>query len=220
MTKRPLQIRVMPLESVLNWMTNLKCLTVLSGQKVFWLESGASKTSTKMATFSMSLGTYNLHGWNQGSPYLRELLLEYDVICVQEHWLGSHDGHKLINLNDDFTVIVSFAVDYILGNGVLKGRPFGGVAIFIRNAIINELKIVYKNDRVIVVQLNNILICNVYMPCSDNELFISVLGSLSDVVISNNEQCDHCILSGDFNCRFLVSDPLYNVLDVFIKACN
>ena len=67
-----------------------------------------------MANKNVCYATYNLHGFNQGSQYLCELLLNSDIVCVQEHWLSSADGNTLNNLNDDFTVIASFAVDSVL----------------------------------------------------------------------------------------------------------
>ena len=39
----------------------------------------------------LSVVTDNLHGYNQGSPYLHDLLISNDVVCVQEHWLSSTD---------------------------------------------------------------------------------------------------------------------------------
>ena len=71
--------------------------------------------------------TFNLHGFNQGSSYLVELLKCNDIICVQEHWLASNDFCKLIDLDSNFTVICFSSMEEVLSRGPLRGRPFGGL---------------------------------------------------------------------------------------------
>src|SRR5437899_1670526 len=134
-----------------------------------------------MARNEFSVVTFNLHGFNQGSQYLHDLLECNDIVCVQEHWLSSTDADMLNNINNNFTVVASFAVDAILGKGVLRGRPFGGLAIFVRSTIINNLKIVNLSDRLIVIKVNNVFLNNVYMPCNDSDLTISILGTIADL---------------------------------------
>src|SRR6184192_3971656 len=90
----------------------------------------AQKTKMTMAANELKVVTYNCHGLNQGTPYLKDLLLLNDIICIQEHWLSSKDLSKLTELNSDFEVIASFAVDSALDSGILRGRPYGGLAIF------------------------------------------------------------------------------------------
>jgi hypothetical protein len=68
---------------------------------------------------------------NQGRSYLSELLKDNDVICVQEHWLSVDDLSKLYDMSDGFVLHCSSAMNEVLGRGILKGRPYGGVAIFI-----------------------------------------------------------------------------------------
>src|SRR2546425_8391235 len=135
--------------------------------------------------------TYNLHGLNQGLPFLQELLLNSDIVCVQEHWLSSVDCSKL-NINTDFTVIASYALDDVIGKGVLRGRPFGGLALFVRNSLIQNLTIICKTDRLVVLKMNNCLIFNVYMPCNDRELFTSILGTISYHINNMKNNFDYC----------------------------
>ena len=105
--------------------------------------------------------TYNLHGLNQGLPFLQDLLKCNNIICVQEHWLSSCDGYKLTDVNNEFVVIASFAVDAVLEKGILRGRPFGGLAIFIKASIIQNFSVVCLSDRLIAIKLNKLFICNV-----------------------------------------------------------
>ena len=50
------------------------------------------------------LTSYNLHGWNNGQPYLKQLYLENDEIYVFEHWLLPQNLDVLFNFNDKFSV--------------------------------------------------------------------------------------------------------------------
>ena len=79
-----------------------------------------------MASNEVRVVTYNCHGLNQGAPYLKDLLQSNDIVCIQEHWLCSNDFSKLIELNNDFEVVASFAVDSVLGTGILRGAPLVG----------------------------------------------------------------------------------------------
>jgi hypothetical protein len=46
--------------------------------------------------------SYNMHGFNQGSVYLKDLSENADVIFVQEHWLYPNNLHCLSDLCPDF----------------------------------------------------------------------------------------------------------------------
>jgi len=54
-----------------------------------------------------------------------------DVIMLQEHWLPPFDLHKLYNISPDFTSFASSAMSQAVKCDILKGRPFGGVAILV-----------------------------------------------------------------------------------------
>ncbi len=173
-----------------------------------------------MAYSNLSFVTYNLHGFNQGVHYLQELLLKYDIVCVQEHWLSSVDEGSLSNLNSDFLMVASYAVDNVLGKGILKGRPYGGVAIFVRSSIIQNFEIICKSDRVIVLKLNNILVCNVYMPCNDDELFNCTLGLICDAIINRSVDVNYWLVLGDFNLKFNKPNSIWETFNVFIQSCD
>ena len=133
-------------------------------------------------TQRLKMVTYNLHGIKQGEHFLLELLLNHDIICVQEHWLSVAEFNKLIDFNKDFTVIATSAMEDKLCRGVLHGRPFGGLAVFIRNSTIKQkLYTVYKNERCIILCVNELMIINVYMPCNDGAIFEEALRRIREM---------------------------------------
>ena len=148
----------------------------------------------------VKFATFNMHGWRQGLPSLTELCLSCDVIFLQEHWLTSSDCHKL-NVNDDFVLFFSSAMDSVVSAGVLKGRPFGGVCILIRKQLACYAKLLCKAERFIILKLDDMLLCNVYMPCKSVPKFAEIYAStLSDIInVVQSESFQLAVFGGDFN---------------------
>lgn len=83
-----------------------------------------------MATSGVvSFCSFNLHGFDNSKAYLNVLLKTHDVTFVQEHWLTNDNLLKLYNLNYEFVAYGKSAMDEKCSSGILKGRPFGGVAV-------------------------------------------------------------------------------------------
>jgi len=78
---------------------------------------------------SLSVATYNMHGFNQGRSYLSSLCADVDIIFVQEHWLATFDLNRLYSVHDNMVCFASSAMDDVISQDCLHGRPFGGVAI-------------------------------------------------------------------------------------------
>jgi len=77
----------------------------------------------------VSIISYNMHGYNQGSHTVRDLMLSIkpDVFLLQQHWLTLA---KLCSFENDFLQYMCFgasAMSSCVERGVLRGRPFGGV---------------------------------------------------------------------------------------------
>ena len=46
---------------------------------------------------SLSVLTYNLHGFNNSGGFLSSCISDYNIACVQEHWLHEEELTKLRN---------------------------------------------------------------------------------------------------------------------------
>lgn len=82
----------------------------------------------------LSMLTYNLHGFNQGESFLIDACasLQYDIIFMQEHWLGTDNMYKLSSISKDYVVFGESAMIKKTSSGILYGRPFGGVATLVK----------------------------------------------------------------------------------------
>jgi hypothetical protein len=94
-------------------------------------QSNNSAASDNLQSFVVV--SYNLHGYNEGSHGVQELIAKTapSIILIQEHWLTPDNLYKLNCLSEDYFVFGSSAVNATVCSGPLIGRPFGGTAILI-----------------------------------------------------------------------------------------
>jgi hypothetical protein len=81
---------------------------------------------------SFSVVSFNLHGFNQGSHVIRELIdkHKYDILLVQEHWLTPANVCLSSTSFPKYVAIGISAMEDCVSKGPLRERPFGGVAFF------------------------------------------------------------------------------------------
>jgi len=149
-----------------------------------------------MATYNkstVSVASFNMHGFNNSWLYLQELTQNFQIIFVQEHWLSCSQLSYLNHVSSDFVVHSSSGMNEVCSAGLLRGRPFGGVAALIHSNISNSVKFIGASDdgRVITLMLDlnssKFLLFGCYFPCDDNSSDFSnvvsaVLGYIESVV--------------------------------------
>ena len=91
---------------------------------------------------------------------------------------------------------------------------------FVRTDLNVKIKSVCKGVRLLAIQVNDLLVFFIYMPYDDNEMFSSILGSISDYIVNKDDSVAHYIVLGYFNCSYLISNPLYDVFHCFTTLCN
>jgi len=87
-----------------------------------------------------------MHGYFNGLPQLNNLLQNYDIICLREHWLHSFDFDKLLNLNETFSGICLSSMNNKIENGIRHGRPHGGSAILWRDTTHKKVSILHMDE--------------------------------------------------------------------------
>lgn len=182
---------------------------------------------------NIRIGSYNMHGFNNGSAMIESICNQHDIILLQEHWLTTSDLCKLDLLHHDFSSFGVSAMDYKVSMGILVGRPFGGTAILYRKSLSKYVKLIDCDDisgRYISVSFSNnvvkLIITNVYFPTfkHDSEFVIEI--SNLNAFIENTLQKylveDH-IIGGDLNFDCVDSSIAYcllkQVLDNFNMIC-
>jgi len=72
-----------------------------------------------------------------------------------------------------------------VSRGYLRGRPFGGVAMFVNSRLADVTRLVTASTRYIIVQVGQVVLINVYLPRTTtpcrNEEFIGLANILYDI---------------------------------------
>ena len=168
--------------------------------------------------------SYNLHGFNQGYPGIKELMikLQPDIIMVQEHWLTPDNLGKLSAVSDDYLVCGSSAMIRTVSAGPLIGRPFGGTAILINKKHMSGVEFITSQDRFTAVKVHNWLLITVYMPCvgtSQRDLLCSDILSELQVLLDCYRTCDF-LIGGDFNTDLDSNTSFSAIVNSFICRNN
>jgi len=132
--------------------------------------------------------TYNCRGFNKHkSGYIAKLLSACDILFLQEHWLSEDQMCTLANVCSSHNAIGVSGFDKTV---VLRGRPYGGCAIFYRRSANCSVKIINtESNRVCAIQVRcddyDLLLVSVYMPyeSDDNSFhaFCSVLSTINSI---------------------------------------
>jgi len=178
-----------------------------------------SNSNINCTDYSLTVISYNLHGFNQGEPGILHLIstVKPDVICIQEHWLTPANMHKLNTLSDDYLCFGSSAMETAVCLGPLLGRPFGGTGILINKSLTEYVTTVATSDRYTVICIDKWLVASVYFPCvgTTNRLdtYMEILNEL-EVILSEYPNLN-CIIGGDFNIDLDSVSPYAELVSTF-----
>ena len=84
---------------------------------------------------SFSIISMNLHDLKQGLPVLNHLAEIPDptaFILTQESWLTPANLYKLNNFSSVYSGFGVSAMEKAVNNGILRGRPYGGVSTLVK----------------------------------------------------------------------------------------
>ena len=152
----------------------------------------------------------NRNGYFHAEIHITLLLMQccdlcnsYDLIFLQEIWLFQHELPLLSNICSDFEGFGTTAMD--ISNGIMSGRPYGGVAVIVRKSIQKECQVhTFDDSRLLGITVNTsdmpCYFLNVYMPyqCDDNyDLFVEYIGKISSIIEESVNS--NLIVLGDFN---------------------
>ena len=147
--------------------------------------------------------TYNCHGLYSSIQGVIDLCDRYDLIFLQEIWLFKYDLSILCNLHPLFEGFGCSAIDE--SNGIIQGRPYGGLGILIRKTIRPFAQFhSYTDSRLLGVTITldseQLYFISTYIPyqCNDNfDLYLEYIGKISALI----DEChsSNIIILGDFN---------------------
>ena len=91
-----------------------------------------------------------------------------------------------------------------MSKGCLRGRPFGGVASFVKDSIASRTKLIKSASRFVILQIDDIVLINVYLPCVSNDNWdVEYLDCLTCIMNTVSElHYTYIIFAGDMNVDF------------------
>ena len=112
----------------------------------------------------------NCEGIRRSSSYICDILksTSCDILCLQETWTMDSNLEHLFNIHSDYLFTCISGFDHTVN--IIKGRPYGGVAIFYKKSMSNVITHIKSSNRRVCginLKINNIslIILSVYMPC-------------------------------------------------------
>jgi exonuclease III len=135
---------------------------------------------------------------------VRKLCCSAHIVALQETWLFPQDIPFLGSISDKFSYTGKSAVD--TSEGVLTGRPHGGVALLWRKDVFPSVSVIQCSSvrlAAIKVKLDNeraILVFSVYMPTNKSENLPFFTECLSEIcAIIESSDVESVFILGDFN---------------------
>jgi len=167
---------------------------------------------------SLSIVSFNMHGFNQGLPAIASLIADCtDIIMVQEHWLTPVNLIKFDKLSSDYFTYGSSAMSKTVESKMLVGRPFGGVMLLVNNRLCNCTEFIASADRYVIIRVADCIIINVYLPCKGTVDRQLICQDILDDVWTHRErypQCK-CLIGGDLNVDLQSNDGTATIINSF-----
>ena len=174
---------------------------------------------------SLAILTYNMHGYNQGSTLLQEICKsrKYDVIFIQEHWLTPPNMTKIININDNYVGFGISAMETAVSQGLLRGRPWGGVSVLVKSDLAPVCKNISVFERVVSITICDVLFINAYLPCEDGSidalnLLHEILANMSNII--ETSIAERMVFGGDLNVNISKNSPHALAINDFLSTYN
>ena len=170
---------------------------------------------------TLTVVTYNMHGFAQGFSTILDLSdsIAPDIYLLQEHWLTPANLSKFDKTFPNYFMFGSSAMSKYVESGIVRGRPFGGVMIMVKNELRKFTQTVVSEERYVIIKVCDYLIVDLYLPCAstiDRQLIVE--NTLADV-ISQIETFPACrlLVGGDFNCNLDCNDSISSLVRNFTR---
>jgi len=123
----------------------------------------------------LNIVCYNMHRFYQGFSVINELIASDrpHVFLLQEYWLTPSNTSLFESSFAGYFSLGSAAMSKSVEAGMLRGRPFGGVMILIRDDLRIVTETIFCDERFAILRVANYLIVTVYLPCTgSNERYL------------------------------------------------
>lgn len=178
---------------------------------------------------NFSVISYNLHGYNQGSSLLNcicssdnEWNIMFDCILIQEHWLTPCNLYKLVKFSKQYSFFGISAMEQAVSVSVIKGRPFGGVGILLKNKFASKIEFYKTSERFVICVFQHFVVISLYLPSviteSDFDTVVEIFDEIENVLQSYPNH--KIICGGDYNAILTTNSKISSVINKFSDNYN
>ena len=151
--------------------------------------------------------SYNLFGINNGMLMLNKITASGANLCLmcQETWVTPDQLSYFDSFKIDYYVFGISAMDSTLSQGILRGRPKGGVFTFVSKSLessLGRIDCISCAEKFVIVLAGRLLLINVYLPSvrSLEELDeLRLIFSEIEILIIDLDY-SYVVFGGDWNC--------------------
>jgi len=163
-----------------------------------------------------------MHGYYQGYPVIEDLIAEYepDVLLLQEHWLTPANLCKFNDQFSNYYYVGTSAMSRCVEQGMLRGRPYGGVITLIKKSLQDMVRTVQCDERYVIVKVADLILVNVYLPCAGSKDRLLICDDILVDLWSWREHFADCqiVIAGDFNvCLDNEKDACCKAINCFLR---
>ena len=172
----------------------------------------------------MRISSYNCQSSKRNIGGIKLLCDVSDIVLLQEHWLYPFDLPSLNTLHKDFMTFGISSID--VSDGIVLGRPYGGVAVMWRKDLTSQVKPISFDDRRIIgleCCFNGIkmLLLGVYLPYNATHNFDEFVFSLGKIrSIIDEFDSPYVFVFGDFNADIERQTSFGKELDSFCQESD
>ena len=125
---------------------------------------------------------------------------------------------KIINFHKDYSGFGVSGMQKAVSNSILRGRPFGGVAILVHNDYLKYVSCLHASERFVVMNFHKTVLINLYLPCNTSDSENIVHGILAEIGGNINlHQGYDIFLGGDFNIDLTINSNRSKMITEFIN---
>lgn len=149
--------------------------------------------------------SFNCKNFKSSIDDIRNLCKTSHLVCLQVTWLLNHDILLLGTISSNVEYVGKSAVDS--SSGILRDRPYGGLAILWRKGIFNSVATIEcRSTHLVAIKASmcgrSIIVFSVYMPIKSRDnlpIFTEVLSEIS--AIEESSDVENIFILGDFNAH-------------------
>ena len=119
----------------------------------------------------------NTHGFKSNALYISNLINEYDIIFLSEHWLSKAEQSLITDISKPHHRIY-----FTPAEKQASGRPYGGNCFITRNTVAESTEVIYQDFNILAIKVTKMNLSYLYIG-----IYLTSYREKSSIESYNNE---------------------------------